>query len=99
MVGSQSGCFTAAPRDGRTDASYYRDPEWLTELVSREPARPIRMYVDTGQIEWLVGPNRRFAAALADLGCLHWYREHPSGHNWTTWEQGLEEGLAWLFGR
>ncbi len=96
-VGSQSGCFTAAPREGRPEASYYRDPQWLTERFSIEPARAIRFYVDTGQIEWLLAPNRRFAAALAERGYQHCYREHPSGHNWTTWEQGLELGLLYLF--
>jgi enterochelin esterase-like enzyme len=96
-VGSQSGCFTAAPREGRPEASYYRDPEWLTECVSREPGRATRFYVDSGQIEWLLGPNRRFAAVLADRSYAHCYCEHPSGHNWTTWEQGLEAGLLHLF--
>jgi enterochelin esterase-like enzyme len=97
-VGSQSGCFTAAPREGRPDASYYHDPEWLTDLVAREAARPLRLYMDTGQIEWLLPSNRRFAAVLADRQYPHCYREHPSGHNWTTWEQGLEPGLLYLFG-
>ena len=45
-----------------------------------------------------LAPNRRFAAVLADRGYQHCYHEHPSGHNWTTWEQGLERGLAWLVG-
>lgn len=97
-VGCQSGCFTAAPRTGRSDASYYHDPEWLTELVANGPAWPLRLYVDTGQIEWLLAPNRRFVAALTDRGYRHCYRERPSGHNWTTWEQGLEPGLLYLFG-
>ena len=97
-VGSQSGCFTAAPPEGRPEASYYRDPEWLTERFSREPGRAIRLYVDTGQVEWLLAPNRRFSAMLADSGYAHCYRERPSGHNWTTWEQGLEAGLLYLFG-
>jgi enterochelin esterase family protein len=77
-VGSRSGCFTAAPREGGPDASYYRDPEWLAEHLSQEPARAIRFYVDTGQIEWLLAPNRRFAAVLAGRGYPHCYGEHPS---------------------
>jgi enterochelin esterase-like enzyme len=97
-VGSQSGCLTAAPRGGRPDANYHHDPEWLTDLFASAPARPVRLYVDTGQIEWLLASNRRFAAVLADRRYAHSYREHPSGHNWTTWEQGLEPGLLHLFG-
>jgi enterochelin esterase family protein len=93
-VASQSGCFTAAPQEG----DYYHDPEWLTEQFAATPLRPLRFYVETGQIEWLLAPNRRFAAMLADKGYPHCYQERPSGHNWATWEQGLEPGLKYLFG-
>jgi enterochelin esterase-like enzyme len=37
--------------------------------------------MQTGQIEWLLAPNRRFAAVLADKGYCHIYEELPSGHN------------------
>ena len=94
-VGSQSGCFTADPQGG----DYYHDREWLTAQFVATPRQPLRFYVQTGQIEWLLAPNRRFAAMLADKGYLHSYQELPGGHNWTTWEQGLEPGLVYLFGR
>jgi enterochelin esterase family protein len=58
----------------------------------------LRFYVETGQIEWLLAPNRRFAAMLADKAYPHCYQERPGGHNWATWEQGLEPGLKYLFG-
>ena len=58
----------------------------------------MRFNAQTGQIEWLLAPNLRFADALADKGYLHSYEELPSGHNWATWEQGLEPGLKYLFG-
>ncbi len=93
-VGSQSGCFTADPQGG----DEYHDPEWLTEQFAVTERRPVRFYLDTGQIEWLLAPNRRFAAMLVDKGYLHDYQERPGGHNWATWEQGLETGLKYLFG-
>jgi enterochelin esterase-like enzyme len=92
-VGSQSGCFTAHP-DG---SDPYHDPEWFTEQFAATPHRPLRFYVDTGLLEWLLAPNRRFAAVLADKHYLHSYHERPGGHNWTTWEQGLAPGLTYLF--
>ena len=49
--------------------------------------------------EWLLAPNRRFAAMLVDKGYPHDYQERPGGHNWATWEQGLEPGLKYLFER
>ncbi len=93
-VGSQSGCFTADP-EGNDE---YHDPEWLTDQFANASHRPVRFYLETGQLEWLLAPNRRFAAMLADKGYVHDYRERPSGHNWATWEQGLEPGLKYLFG-
>jgi len=92
-VGSQSGCFTAHPEGG----DEYHDPEWLTVQFAETPCRPLRLYVETGQIEWLLAPNRRFAAMLADKAYPHTYQERPSGHNWATWEQGLAQGLLYLF--
>jgi enterochelin esterase-like enzyme len=92
-VGSQSGCFTAHP-EGEDE---YHDPEWLTAQLYAAEHKPLRCYVQTGQIEWLLAPNRRFAAMLADKGYSHMYKELPGGHNWTTWEQGLAPGLVYLF--
>lgn len=94
-VGSQSGCFTAHPA-GHDE---YHDPEWLAEQLALSDRQPLRFYVQTGQIEWLLAPNRRFAAMLADKAYPHLYQELPSGHNWATWEQGLVPGLLYLFGR
>jgi len=92
-VASQSGCFTASPGGGNP----YHDPEWLTEQMRQTARRDLRLFVETGQIEWLLAPNRRFAAMLAEKGYLHSYQEWPGGHNWTTWEQGLAPGLLYLF--
>lgn len=94
VVGSQSACLTASPTGGDS----FRDPEWLTEQYAASERLPLRLYCETGQIEWLLAPNRRFAATLADKGYAHGYLERPSGHNWMTWRQGLEPGLRFLFG-
>lgn len=93
-VGSLSGCFTADPEGGNE----YHDPEWLTQQFMQSARRPLRLYVETGQIECLFAPNRRFAAMLVDKGYPQSYQEMPGGHNWATWEQGLEPGLRYLFG-
>jgi enterochelin esterase family protein len=93
-VASQSGCFTADLLGG----NYYHDREWLTEQFANSSHRPLRFFLQTGQLEWLLAPNRRFAAMLADKGYKHSYQELPGGHNWATWEQGLVPGLIYLFG-
>jgi len=93
MVGSQSGCFMADPEGGDP----YHDSEWFTAQFAETARLPLRFFIQTGQIEWLLAPNRRFAAALADKAYPHCYQEQPSGHNWATWEQGLAPGLVYLF--
>ena len=93
-VATQSACLTASPQGGDS----FTDPEWLTEQYRAAPTLPLRFYCETGQIEWLLAPNRRFAALLADKGYPHAYLERPSGHNWMTWRQGLAPALRYLFG-
>ncbi len=93
-VATQSACLTASPKGGNS----FTDPEWLTEQYQATPTLPLRFYCETGQIEWLLASNRRFAAMLADKGYPHAYLERPSGHNWMTWRQGLAPALTYLFG-
>ncbi len=89
---AHSPALRAVP--GGQDA--YAEPEWLTERVER---REGRVYLEAGVLEWLLGPTRRLAARLAELGVAHAYRERPSGHNWVTWRQGIAPGLRYLLGR
>ena len=93
-VAAQSPALLAIP--GGSDA--HGDPEWLKERYARAGRLPERLAVQTGLLEWLLPPVRRFAAVLADLGVAHDYREYPSGHNWHTWRLGIEEVLIELFG-
>ncbi|MDM7325005.1 MAG: alpha/beta hydrolase-fold protein, partial [Thermus sp.] len=80
---------------GGNDA--YRDREWLLEQYAQARALP-RIYLEVGLLEWLLAPNRRFAALLAERKVPHAYRERASGHNWVTWKQALAPGLRYLLG-
>lgn len=94
LVATQSACLTIEP--GGNDS--FSGPEWLTQQYAQSERLPLRFYCETGQIEWLLPANRRFAAMLADKGYPHSYTERASGHNWMTWRQGLEPGLKYLLG-
>ncbi|WP_019587279.1 alpha/beta hydrolase [Deinococcus apachensis] len=99
-VVSHSGAFIARP--GATDADGTIDTttagEWLRERLEAAPPRHLRVSLDTGTLEWLTAPNRRMAAALADGGVEHQYREYPSGHNWVTWREALPEAFLYMQG-
>ena len=99
-VVSHSGAFIARPGAVRPEGGIDTTTagEWLREQLEAQPPRHLRVSLDTGVLEWLTGPNRRMAAALADLGLPHQYREYPSGHNWITWREALPEALLFMQG-
>jgi enterochelin esterase family protein len=97
MVVAHSGAFIAHP-DRRTDAETTTAGEWLREQVEVAPPTHLRVSLDCGVTEWLIGPNRRMAAALTDGSVPHQYREYASGHNWVTWRSALPEALLYVLG-
>jgi enterochelin esterase-like enzyme len=88
----------SAAIQGRPGTTYARGAtEWLLEqFTTLETRLPLRFSMDCGQLEWLLGANRRFAAMLFDQGYAHQYLEHPSGHNWVTWRDGMAAHLEWM---
>jgi len=91
-VVSQSGAFLFHPGQSLRDDPY-AGKEWWAERVRTEAWRPIRWQVQTGTLEWLHAANRNLAEALETRGLDVGYQERPSGHNWTTWRDGLADGF------
>ncbi|THF88029.1 esterase family protein [Deinococcus sp. KSM4-11] len=100
-VASHSGAFIARPdaRDASGVINTTTAGEWLLDCLTATPPTHLKTSLDTGTLEWLVGPNRRMAALFADAGLEHQYREYPSGHNWVTWQGALPEALLYLQGQ
>jgi enterochelin esterase-like enzyme len=90
----------SAAIQGRPGTTYARGAsEWLLEQFTHLETRlPLRISMDCGQLEWLLGTNRRFAGMLFDKGYTHQYLEHRSGHNWVTWRDGMAAHLEWMLG-
>jgi enterochelin esterase-like enzyme len=93
-VVTQSGAFQGVP--GTVYAR--RAPEWLLDQFTDLPRLPLRVSMDCGQLEWLLGANRRFAAMLFDQQYPHRFAERPSGHNWVTWRDGITDHLEFMLG-
>jgi enterochelin esterase-like enzyme len=94
VVVTQSGAFQGEP-----GAEYRRGAdEWLLERVKSTQKKELRISQVCGQLEWLLGANRRMAAALWDKGYAHQYIERASGHNWVTWRDGLADHLEFMLG-
>jgi enterochelin esterase family protein len=92
-VVSQSGAFLFHPGQ-RIGDDPHSGREWWAERVGAEVWRPLRWILQTGTLEWLHAPNRNLASALEDAGYDVHYEERHSGHNWTTWRDGLAGAFA-----
>jgi enterochelin esterase family protein len=67
------------------------------EMIRHHPKKEVRLWMDVGRFEWLLGPNRRTSKLLRDRGYDVSYREHNGGHNYPSWRNDLEHGLAFSF--
>lgn len=104
-VVTQSGAFQGEPGEAyrrvpalhaRMDAQGTR--ERMLGLIAEGEKRDLRISQDCGQLEWLLGANRRMAAALWEKGYAHQYLERASGHTWVTWRDGLADHLEFMLG-
>jgi len=93
-VVAQSGAFLFHPGTGAGVDPYSGRP-WWRERVGREAWRPVRWHLQTGTLEWLHGPNNLLASALVSADFDVQYQERVSGHNWTTWRDGLAAAFRW----
>ena len=89
----------SAAIQGQPNQPYQRGAaEWLLDQYRAAPLLPLEFSIDCGQLEWLLGANRRFAGMLFDKRYPHQYVEHPSGHNWVSWRSGMAAHLEWFLG-
>jgi len=94
----QSGAFLFHPGQ-RIGDDPHTGREWWAERVAQEAWRPVRWHLQTGTLEWLHRPNENLAAALEAAGYEVHYHQRTSGHNWTTWRNGLADGFRFAVPR
>jgi enterochelin esterase family protein len=83
----------------------------LINLYRSSDKKPIRLYVDIGTYELIVGAdmlpkeetdflsaNRRFKEVLDEKGYDFIYREYHEGHTWGNWRRHLIDALIHFFG-
>lgn len=95
-VVAQSGAFLFSP--DMTPGDPFHGGEAFLDIVVKSPPQNIRWHLDCGTLEWLLGSNRRLAAALADRGHRVHLVERAAGHNWVNWRNGLADGLRFALG-
>jgi len=67
-------------------------------MVEHFPPRPLRIWMEAGKLEWLLGSSRKMNSLLKQRGYDVAYREYNGGHNYTAWRDDLWRGLVHLFG-
>ncbi|HTW54923.1 MAG TPA: alpha/beta hydrolase-fold protein [Thermoplasmata archaeon] len=79
----------------------------LLEEYARSPRRPIRFYLDAGQLERVVFPGlskslldgvRDFRHVLLRRGYTVGYSEFAGGHDYACWAAAFGDGLRFLIG-
>jgi enterochelin esterase family protein len=83
---SQSGVFSLDGRDFAT-----------IDLVRHKHASDIQIWMDAGNLEFLLEDNRRMSALLKENGYNATYREFSGGHNYTAWRDDVWRGLEVMF--
>jgi enterochelin esterase family protein len=69
------------------------------DLVRAHYNRDLKIWLDAGRFEFLLGANQRLADVLRANDYAVTYREYNGGHNYTVWRDEIEHGLLALFGR
>ncbi len=64
---------------------------------TRASAAPA-LRIDCGTEDFLLEYNRNFHRHLNALGLSHEYAEFPGGHEWTYWDEHVQQSIAFLAG-
>jgi enterochelin esterase family protein len=83
---SQSGAFNIESRDFV-----------VVDLVRHGQGRGLDIWMDIGQLDFLLEDNREMCALLQAKGYKVAYREFTAGHNYTAWRNDVWRGLEAMF--
>ncbi len=67
------------------------------DLVRRGEIRPLTIWMNVGQYEFLLDANRKMHQLLQKQGYDVTYQEYPAGHNYPAWVNEVANGLMHLF--
>ena len=85
-VMSQAGAFTYPSRDFA-----------VVDLARHGQAREVNIWMNVGQLDFLLEDNRKMHALLREKKYNVTYREFSGGHNYTSWRNDVWRGLEAMF--
>lgn len=70
----------------------------VNDLFAKVLSMPLEqlpaMRIDCGVDDFLIEPNREFSRHLTAHGIPHEYEEFPGDHNWSYWDEHVQEAIA-----
>ena len=69
------------------------------DLAEYGPQRPVRVWLDVGTFDFLLGTSQRMHSLLVKKGYQVTYREFNGGHNFTSWRNAIGVELVEGFGK
>jgi enterochelin esterase family protein len=70
----------------------------VAQMVRYFPKPDVKIWLDCGQMDFLLEGNRKMRDLLKEKGYSFTYHENGGAHNFTTWRDACVEGLGTLFG-
>ncbi len=62
-------------------------------MNARQAGRLPKIRIDCGTEDFLFQDNREFTKRLTEMGVPHEYEEFPGAHNWTYWDEHVQDAL------
>lgn len=73
-------------------------PALDVEQLALQVKHPPKLFLACGTEDQLITENRAYHQFLVENDYSHEYVETPGGHDWSYWNQTIEESLNWLYG-
>ena len=96
LFGPLFGAAGLAGQDRLTPHFRRHNPLDLAKTLPEETLKKVRLYIDCGDDDFLIGGNCALHLALAERKIPHEFRVRDGGHTWSYWRTGIVDGLKFI---
>lgn len=96
LFGPLFGATGRKGRDRLTPHFRKHSPLELAKTLPEDTLKTVRLYIDCGDDDFLIGGNCALHLALTDRKIPHEFRVRDGGHTWSYWRTGIVDGLKFI---
>lgn len=96
LLGPLFGATGRAGRDRLTPHFRKYSPLDLAKTLPEDTLKKVRLYIDCGDDDFLIGGNCALHLALSGRKIPHEFRVRDGGHTWSYWRTGIVDGLKFI---